>query len=199
MTVAQVPPDPATPRGSLPRSERSAQLACPSMDALALPLMALSSSSSVCARIKSSRVCTHPCCRRPNAQSQIYALMRRLSRSDMHSPTYRLLNRTWHLESCHRQFIPRETFIFEQPRLPRQEGYLQATGRLPDVLCDSRRTILTPCAITYESHGSRANTGGPWMPTSLRRCWEKACREVGIEGISIYEGCKHSFATDAVA
>ena len=43
------------------------------------------------------------------------------------------------------------------------------------------------------------NTGRAWAPTSMRRCWEAACTEVGIEGISIYEGCKHSFATDAVA
>ena len=43
------------------------------------------------------------------------------------------------------------------------------------------------------------NTGGPWSPTSMRRVWKRACKDVGIEGISIYEGCKHSFATDAVA
>ena len=43
------------------------------------------------------------------------------------------------------------------------------------------------------SHGER------WTPSSIRRTWEAACREVGIEGISVYEGCKHSFATEAIA
>jgi integrase len=43
------------------------------------------------------------------------------------------------------------------------------------------------------------STGKRWTPSSIRRTWEAACRAVGIEGISVYEGCKHSFATDAVA
>jgi integrase len=42
-------------------------------------------------------------------------------------------------------------------------------------------------------------TGERWTPSSIRRTWEAACRAVGIEGISVYEGCKHSFATDAIA
>ncbi len=41
-------------------------------------------------------------------------------------------------------------------------------------------------------------TGDRWTPTSLRRVWSKACRAVGVE-ISLYEGTKHTFATDAAA
>ena len=41
--------------------------------------------------------------------------------------------------------------------------------------------------------------GARWTPTSIRRAWQAACKSVGIEGISVYEGCKHSFATDAIA
>ncbi len=40
--------------------------------------------------------------------------------------------------------------------------------------------------------------GVRWTPSAIRRTWETACREVGIEGISVYEGCKHSFATEAI-
>ncbi len=47
-------------------------------------------------------------------------------------------------------------------------------------------------------HGNEKTPLEP-LPTSLRRTWEKACRTVGIAGISVYEGCKHSFATDAIA
>ena len=37
-----------------------------------------------------------------------------------------------------------------------------------------------------------------WTPTSLHRRWEAACRAVGLtEPISLYEGTKHTFATNA--
>ena len=39
-------------------------------------------------------------------------------------------------------------------------------------------------------------TGGRWTPTSLRRAWTAACTAVGVS-ISLYEGTKHTFATDA--
>ncbi len=41
------------------------------------------------------------------------------------------------------------------------------------------------------------SSGNRWTPTSLRRTWQKACGQVGVT-ISIYEGTKHSFATDAL-
>jgi integrase len=40
-------------------------------------------------------------------------------------------------------------------------------------------------------------TGGRWAPTSLRRAWKAALEAVGAPWISIYEGTKHTFATDA--
>jgi integrase len=37
-----------------------------------------------------------------------------------------------------------------------------------------------------------------WTPTSLHRRWEAACRAVGLTlPISLYEGTKHTFATNA--
>ncbi|MCL4686272.1 site-specific integrase [Myxococcota bacterium] len=37
-----------------------------------------------------------------------------------------------------------------------------------------------------------------WTPTSLHRHWETACRAVGLTApISLYEGTKHTFATNA--
>jgi len=70
----------------------------------------------------------------------------------------------------------------------------------PDILVGwIERFVPRDARLRAEPLFVNPNTGGPWTPTSMRRCWEKACEEVGIEGISIYEGCKHSFATDAVA
>jgi integrase len=40
-------------------------------------------------------------------------------------------------------------------------------------------------------------TGGRWTSTPLERAWRRACEALGVE-ISMYEGCKHSFATDAL-
>lgn len=37
--------------------------------------------------------------------------------------------------------------------------------------------------------------GGWWSETAMRRTWAKACREVGVPGVSLYEGLKHSSAT----
>jgi len=71
---------------------------------------------------------------------------------------------------------------------------------VPDLLADwIRKHVPRDGRLRGAPLFANPNTGGPWTPTSLRRCWEKACEAVGIEGISIYEGCKHSFATDAVA
>lgn len=48
-------------------------------------------------------------------------------------------------------------------------------------------------------------TGSPWASTTLRRAWAAACRETGLVDderrptVGLYEGTKHSFATDAVA
>ena len=39
-------------------------------------------------------------------------------------------------------------------------------------------------------------TEGRWAPSSLRREWVRACKAVGVT-ISVYEGTKHTFATDA--
>ena len=41
-------------------------------------------------------------------------------------------------------------------------------------------------------------SGRRWAPTSLRRIWFSACGKVGVHGVSIYEGTKHSMATEAV-
>ena len=70
----------------------------------------------------------------------------------------------------------------------------------PDLLIDwIEHFVAKDARLRREALFVNPNTGGPWTPTSLRRCWEKACKALRIEGISIYEGCKHSFATDAVA
>jgi len=42
------------------------------------------------------------------------------------------------------------------------------------------------------------NEAKRWTPSSLRRVWERACREIGLAPmISLYEGTKHTFATAA--
>ncbi|HME71544.1 MAG TPA: site-specific integrase [Myxococcota bacterium] len=53
--------------------------------------------------------------------------------------------------------------------------------------------------LLFENPGAY-NRNGRWTPTSMRRTWEAACAAVGLETpISIYEGCKHTFATAAKA
>ena len=47
--------------------------------------------------------------------------------------------------------------------------------------------------LPYCGHGRRP--AGPWTKTSLRRVWKAACAATGVE-ISLYEGTKHSRATD---
>ena len=41
-------------------------------------------------------------------------------------------------------------------------------------------------------------TGGRWTPSSLRRTWSAALEAVGAPWISLYEGTKHTMATDAI-
>lgn len=36
---------------------------------------------------------------------------------------------------------------------------------------------------------------GWWSKSALRRAWQAACEKVGVEGVSLYEGLKHSSAT----
>jgi len=40
------------------------------------------------------------------------------------------------------------------------------------------------------------NTGGRWVPTSLRRVWHNACAAAGVPHIKLYEGTRHSAATE---
>ncbi len=35
---------------------------------------------------------------------------------------------------------------------------------------------------------------GWWSEAALRRTWAAACRRVGVAGVSLYEGTKHSTA-----
>jgi len=37
-----------------------------------------------------------------------------------------------------------------------------------------------------------------WTHSAFRRTWVAACQGAGVEGVSLYEGTKHSFATDAI-
>jgi len=48
-------------------------------------------------------------------------------------------------------------------------------------------------ALPYRGRGRRPR--GPWSKTSMRRVWKAACVATGVE-ISLYEGTKHSRATD---
>ncbi len=48
-------------------------------------------------------------------------------------------------------------------------------------------------SIPYFGRGIRSTRG--WNPTSLRMTWAKACRAAGVRA-SLYEGTKHSRATD---
>ncbi len=73
---------------------------------------------------------------------------------------------------------------------------------VPDVLAawlsahlpsDARLRGLPLFALPYSGRGHRP--AGPWTATSLRRSWLDACRSVGVSA-SLYEGTKHSRATD---
>ncbi len=60
---------------------------------------------------------------------------------------------------------------------------------------------LQGASIDYQHRATRTE-GDPWTrrwtPTSLHRRWEAACRAVGLTlPISLYEGTKHTFATNA--
>ena len=41
-------------------------------------------------------------------------------------------------------------------------------------------------------------TGGPWAHKALQTIWRKALEQAEFPPISLYEGTKHSFATDAI-
>ncbi len=41
-------------------------------------------------------------------------------------------------------------------------------------------------------------TGKPWAHKALQRVWKQALEKVGLPYISLYEGTKHTFATDAI-
>jgi len=43
-----------------------------------------------------------------------------------------------------------------------------------------------------------SSTGRPWSHWSLTDRWRAACRAVGVAGVSLYPGTKHSMATDAL-
>ena len=68
-----------------------------------------------------------------------------------------------------------------------------------------RLPIPDELAVWIDAHPPRApgtplfpnpRTRAAWTPTSLRRVWSDACSSVGVS-ISLYEGTKHTFATDA--
>ncbi len=42
------------------------------------------------------------------------------------------------------------------------------------------------------------NTGRIWNYWTMRDLWKRACKQVGID-VGLYEGTKHTFATDAIA
>jgi hypothetical protein len=53
------------------------------------------------------------------------------------------------------------------------------------------RLVQTPLFIN-------PRTGTRWTHSAFHRSWERACDHAGVPRISLYEGTKHSFATDAV-
>jgi len=58
----------------------------------------------------------------------------------------------------------------------------------------------TACRLLEQIRGQVAEDPAArrWTPTSLHRRWEAACRSVGLRApISLYEGTKHTFATNA--
>ena len=70
---------------------------------------------------------------------------------------------------------------------------------VPDDVLEWIAANVEPAArLRGEPLFKNPRTGKPWAATSLRRVWEKACAEIGAPPISIYEGTKHSFATDAM-
>ena len=44
-----------------------------------------------------------------------------------------------------------------------------------------------------------SSTSAPWSHSSLADYWRDACEKVGVRGVSLYPGTKHTFATDADA
>jgi integrase len=62
-----------------------------------------------------------------------------------------------------------------------------------NVARDARLSGALLFTLPYCGHGRRP--AGPWTKTSLRRVGKAACAATGVE-ISLYEGTKHSRATD---
>lgn len=61
------------------------------------------------------------------------------------------------------------------------------------------RYVAADARLTQAPLFMNPRTGNTWTPSSLRRTWRAACKKAGVGDISLYEGCKHSFATDAHA
>ncbi len=73
-------------------------------------------------------------------------------------------------------------------RLPVSEDLLDWIERHVDRRARLRREPLFP----------NPRTGGPWSHKALGLVWRRAVKAAGLPHISLYEGTKHSFATDAI-
>lgn len=63
-------------------------------------------------------------------------------------------------------------------------------------IANSTATIVgQPPEVALDFVNPDGRGQGWWSETALRRTWATACRKIGVTGVSLYEGTKHSTAT----
>jgi len=83
------------------------------------------------------------------------------------------------------------------------KGKRTRTIPIPDDLADAIEALWPATArlATGKMEPMLCNpwTGGRWSHAALRRSWLKGCEEAGAGHVPLYEGTKHSGATDMLA
>jgi integrase/recombinase XerC len=70
---------------------------------------------------------------------------------------------------------------------------------MPEVLQDWIERNVDPAGrLSQQPLFPNSRTGRPWAHKALQRIWNGAVESVGLPHISLYEGTKHSMATDAM-
>ena len=70
---------------------------------------------------------------------------------------------------------------------------------MPEVLQEWIERNVNPAGrLSRQPLFPNPRTGRPWAHKALQRIWNKAVESVGLPHISLYEGTKHSMATDAM-
>lgn len=70
---------------------------------------------------------------------------------------------------------------------------------IPDAIAEWVASNVDPAGrLRGEPLFVNPNTGRRWSHWALTDRWKAACRAAGVDGVRLYEGTKHTMATDAV-